>query len=944
MYLLAILWMTVKRIVNNWRLEAALLFGLVLAVGIVSAIPIYTAGSLQESLMQQWLRQSSSRPPLGLMMTHSNPDYRHDVDLDDLQQLTDYLEAELPRRVGIQPWTYSRAGELGINYFEPIDPSRPRVRSPYANIKAIDKLVELSEITDGRWFERRDDGVIEFVVDENSLEELQLLVGDQYIYEYAPRGQEKTKVTLELVGVFRPIPETMTTEYWIYPPPFSRSFFISFDDYHDIFLDEMGLKASAYDWYYVFDHQIVRVDRLDALIKDLGTIESRAGQMIPDTRFWLSPLSLFRWFHQRSQVISRFLAALSVPIVGMVLYYVVLIAGLTIDKRRNEIAVLHSRGAGRVQVAISFLLEWLLLGALALFIGPYLGLFVSRVMGASAGFLTFVGRRALPVAMADDAYRFGVYAVLLAIAAAMIPAIRSSRHSIVSFKQELARGSGSSVWRRFFLDFVLLGLSYYGYRMLSQQAGQASTAPEGLVGMADPMLFFIPVVFLIGAGLLFLRIYPWVMRFFSWLISRMPGVVLHLTLRQLGRNSGQYMPLLLLLILTVALGIYTASAARTLDRNFVDEIRFSIGADLALKEQWTVPGASGPPGGMPMGPGGGGSSLMPEEERVYEPPFYIHTELPGVESAARVLSISASARAGGRFLGEVDLMAIVPWEFGTTAWYRDDLSPFHFYDHLNLLTRHREGALVPPRLLEAANLSVGDSVTLTFKNQPIDVYIAGTVPHWPTLGFRQRPFAILNLDYVQEVIALEPYDVWLSLESPGYLEEIVSTLRGHGIYVTSLKDANAEIVKGRNEPHRMGFYGVLSIGFIVSSLVTVLGFMLYTFLSMRSRLLQFGVMRAVGLSVGQLIGLLGLEQLLSLGLGLGAGTGLGILATRIFLPFLREGTDASTVIPFLIVTDPDDIARIFTVLGAMLIIAVIGLALMLVRMKLNQAIKLGEEA
>ena len=31
-------------------------------------------------------------------------------------------------------------------------------------------------------------------------------------------------------------------------------------------------------------------------------------------------------------------------------------------------------------------------------------------------------------------------------------------------------------------------------------------------------------------------------------------------------------------------------------------------------------------------------------------------------------------------------------------------------------------------------------VTLTFKNQPIEVYIAGVVDYWPTLGYQQRPF------------------------------------------------------------------------------------------------------------------------------------------------------------------------------------------------------------
>ncbi len=936
MYILSILWMTLKRIVSNWRLELALWIGLLLAVGIVGSIPIYTSGSLQESLLRQWIRQSDSRPPLGLMMTHSNNDYRVEVDRAKFAELGEYLDRELPRQIGEAPRTYSEASELGINYFVPEDPDRPRPQSPYVNIKYISNLQELSTIVDGRWFEPRDDGVVEAVVDVGTLEGSQLLVGERYIYEYQPRDQEKTVITVEVVGVFRPNQETFTTEHWIYPPPFSRSLFVDPDVFHAQLLEGHDLLPSAYDWYFVFDHETVRVHQLSELVAGLELIEQRAGQMISNTRFWLSPLSLFRWFIGRAQVVSAFLTALSVPIVGMVLYYVVLIAGLTVERRRNEIAVLHSRGAGRFQVATSFLLEWVLLGVAALLLGPYIGLFVSQVMGASAGFLSFVGREALPVSLIGDAYRFGVLAVVLAIGAAMIPAIRSSRHSIVSFKQELARGGGSSIWKRFALDLILLGFAAYGYRTLQQQSETVSDGAA--VVLMDPMLLFIPVVFLLGAGLLVLRVYPWVMSIFTWFTARLPGVVMNLSLRQLTRNSGQYMPLLLLLILTVSLGIYTASAARTLDRNFLDRVYYSVGSDIALSEQWRLPS------------GGGGGELGDEEgegsaeSRIYEPPFFIHHELPGVEDAARVLHVQASARSGGSFLGNADLMAIVPPEFGRTAWFRSDLAPFHFYEYLNVLSRHREGALVSEAFLKERQLQIGDRLTLTFRNQPIEVYVAATVPYWPTLNPMERPFFITNLEHVQEQIALEPYNVWLRTSSPGYLDQIVSGLREQGVYVVSVRDANSQIVQGRNEPHRMGFFGVLSIGFIVSALVTVLGFILYTFLSMRSRFLQFGVLRAVGLSVRQLVTLLSLEQLFSLGIGLGAGTGLGILATQIFLPFVREGAIENTQVPpFLIVTDPTDLGRIFAVLGSMLVVAVVGLAMILVRMKLHQAIKLGEE-
>src|SRR5690606_37497873 len=154
--------------------------------------------------------------------------------------------------------------------------------SPYVNLKMIDKLQERSEIVDGRWFEPRDDGVVEVVTDENTLEELQFLVGDRYIYEYAPRGEDKVLIPIEIVGVFRPRQETLSTENWVYPPPFSRSLFVSPDVFDQLFLDEMWLRPSAYDWYFVFDYRVVRVHRLEQFIKDLTAVESRAGQMIPD--------------------------------------------------------------------------------------------------------------------------------------------------------------------------------------------------------------------------------------------------------------------------------------------------------------------------------------------------------------------------------------------------------------------------------------------------------------------------------------------------------------------------------------------------------------------------------------------------------------------------------------------------------------------------------------
>ena len=97
---------------------------------------------------------------------------------------------------------------------------------------------------------------------------------------------------------------------------------------------------------------------------------------------------------------------IELPILGIVFYYIMLAAQLMVNSRRTEIAVLQSRGAGKFQICASYVIEWSVLGAIALIVGPYLGLFIARVMGASSGFLSFVGREPLPAQLFSDPYTF----------------------------------------------------------------------------------------------------------------------------------------------------------------------------------------------------------------------------------------------------------------------------------------------------------------------------------------------------------------------------------------------------------------------------------------------------------------------------------------------------------------------------------------------------------
>ena len=90
--------------------------------------------------------------------------------------------------------------------------------------------------------------------------------------------------------------------------------------------------------------------------------------------------------------------------------------------------------------------------------------------------------------------------------------------------------------------------------------------------------------------------------------------------------------------------------------------------------------------------------------------------------------------------------------------------------------------------------------------------------------------------------------------------------------------------------------------------------------------------------------MLSIEQILSVGVSLGFGTIFGIVVSYVFIPFMQITQDLAGAVPdFLVVVRPGDILQICIVIGVTLLIGIIGLGVVISRMRLHQAIKLGEE-
>jgi putative ABC transport system permease protein len=145
------------------------------------------------------------------------------------------------------------------------------------------------------------------------------------------------------------------------------------------------------------------------------------------------------------------------------------------------------------------------------------------------------------------------------------------------------------------------------------------------------------------------------------------------------------------------------------------------------------------------------------------------------------------------------------------------------------------------------------------------------------------------------------------------------------------------------QPERQGVFGLLSVGFMAAAFLTVLGFLIYSFVSFTQRYIELGVLRAIGLSVGQMAVFLVAEQLTLVATGAVAGTGLGVLVSRLFIPFFQVQSGSHPFIPpFVVQIAWQEIFYIYAVFGAMFVLAVMALLISLRRMRVFEAIKLGE--
>jgi putative ABC transport system permease protein len=462
------------------------------------------------------------------------------------------------------------------------------------------------------------------------------------------------------------------------------------------------------------------------------------------------------------------------------------------------------------------------------------------------------------------------------------------------------------------------------------------------------------VLAILALTLFLIRLLPYLLRLVAWLLARLPGAAPVMAARQLARSPSLYAAPMLLLMLTLGLATFTASLAATLDQHLGAEIRYSVGGDMRLDELGESTRDTG--GSSVASAAIGASQSKTGADAANAGPLYMflpvedHMKVAGVTAAARIGRYHAEAQFSTRNASSTYL-GIDRLDFARVSYWRSDFAAQPLGTLMNALAAQYDGVLVPESVLGNHALKIGDRLRVVVNLQdggvPLDMTIVGTFRLWPGWNPKNAdtgPLFVGNLDYLfQQAGGQTPYDVWLKVKPSADPARIVEGVQKLGVMVMNYSHVQTRIDQEQTRPTRQGLFGMLSVGFGAAGLFTVLGFFLYSVFSLRRRTIELGVLRAIGFSSGQMAAYLGCELALLLGVGMGAGTLLGIITSRLYIPYFQiSASEEGLALPFAVVVAWPDVYRIYAIFGLLFVLALAALLLLLRRMRIFEAVKLGE--
>ncbi|HET8913277.1 MAG TPA: ABC transporter permease [Ktedonobacteraceae bacterium] len=845
-------------------------------------------------------------------------------------------------------------------------------------------------IRQGRLPQVTTDGTVEIALSQQAASNLGLQVGSKLQGRF-PVAAGSVVWPLKVVGIIAPkIPQET---FWSMGDPFSKSsvelasrYYFKHDgtpSYNVLTTSQIlepkvavmqsaasgGDFANAFVFFLRYPFDVTRLDTSDipALSQQTTNIDNQLQTHIMRNSSSASDLvyvnvfgTLFTTleFNANAGTIGQItLTFLLLITLALMLFLVGLMSGTLIEWQTAVIATLRSRGATRQHIFGAFMIQGIVVGLAALLIGPLLA--VLLVLAMAQILLSPADQAAInvltthPISAIFDVKWYALIAIGLALLVWMRSLHQATKMDIVSFRREVARSKRVPLWRRFQLDLLLalvllVGFGFYTY--FWSLLTQSSVRVDPVIYQVLTAVGFLSTPFLVAAVLLlFLRLFPAILRLATFLVSKKRSAPAVLALAQMERSPRQAARVIILLALAISSACFFLTLGSTKAQHNLDLATFATqGTDF-----------SGP---LPAS----------DTPQTFEQLKASYQRLAGVQSVTlgsqNVIELSAQQNASGQ--GELTVDAVDAQTYAKTVSWPPSYSSQPLADLTSQLASHRASGIANHLVYALVDLATWQRLHLTPGQQfslPADStrtsqinYIAlaeiNFVPgvyDTPTLKWTGMGLLVDYQNYTSVNAAvtgkaastIAPNYIWLK---SGGGEASLASVRNA---LPGLNDRAKVFATTQTDPNYLEIVGVLYIGMAASLVLAVIGALLLSWLTASTRRTNFAVARALGMESRQIAAILLWEQgfvyIMAIGLGLilatilsffvGPTTGSLPVTTGNALEGIGNVPPIQLVIPYM---------HLLLVSGLVTLICLIALLIMariVSRPSLSQTLRLNED-
>lgn len=768
--------------------------------------------------------------------------------------------------------------------------------------------------------------VYEIAVTAETLEELRVPLGgrvviapdeDDPLNRGVPRSELDYQMLAQVVGIIE-----MTepdAPYWFDDLRLHRPVIVENPDFVLIYtmgllspedyprlLDRTAPSLWNYSTRYFVDPEEINAGAADQLASDIRNLEVVYGApalaSVDDLKFRTGLSRIIDNFKEQRQLTIAMLSLAAIGLIAIGLAVIALLAALIVDRRRETTILTRSRGAGARQLIWAGIAEGMLVSLPAAFLGYLLAV------------LLVPGRLSLFSVAGFAGLTAGTTALLVVAA---LPLIKQDLGVILNEREIAQRASA----RRIVIELGIAALALVAvflFRRRGLEAGSLSDPDAGF----DPLLAATPVLIGLAAGILTLRLYPLLIRFFGWAGSLRRDLVPFVGFRRINQQPPSARLPILVILLAVAIAVFSSILRYSIDEGQEESTWHDVGADFKVEASL-------------------GSATLPRR--------LDFSTIQGIEALADGFLVpTANINIQGPRLTQVSLLAITTSDYvdvteGTRAAPDFPESMLSEQIVTDIGTEANPiPAIISSQWSAEQSLSTGDTFGAELQRMDVVFIVRDVRDRFPGLSY-DRPFVVTSLeslraiDPTREIRANRIY-----IRGPAELgDDIREEVRGLTL-AADIMSRDAEFEALNDAPLVSGVTTGFTLSQILAGIYAILAAIAALALTARARARDLGYLRTLGLSTGQSVWLTVIEQLPPVVIAAAAGTALGAGLVELIEPGIELSVFAGEVLPAVIIIDWWSVGAVVGGLVAAVAVAIALFSYLTRKMNLGSVLRLGE--